>query len=155
MQLGFCATCLGVGVSGTESWASSPGRRRNMQAIRSRDTRPELLIRRVLHASGLRYRVGIRPEPSIRRLADIVFTRQRVAVFVDGCFWHGCPEHGRREWQHNLEYWPEKIATNRARDADTTSRLQSAGWVVLRYWEHEDPSGVADDIRRNLQRLGS
>src|SRR4051812_11803342 len=95
---------------GDDSWASSPGRRRNMQANRSRDTRPELAVRRLLHSQGLRYRVAIAPEPGLRRKADIVFTRTRVAVFIDGCFWHGCPEHGRSVFQHNIDYWPDKIA---------------------------------------------
>lgn len=81
-----------VAMEAVESWASTPGRRRNMQAIRSRDTKPELAVRRLVHAAGLRYRVGVRPEPSLRRTADLVFTKRRVAVFIDGCFWHGCPE---------------------------------------------------------------
>ncbi|MGL5827339.1 MAG: very short patch repair endonuclease [Nocardioides sp.] len=129
------------------SWASSPGRRRNMQAIRSRDTAPELAIRRELHRLGLRYRVAIAPEPSIRRRADIVFTRARVAVFIDGCFWHGCQEHGRSSFNHNVDYWPAKIQTNVARDADTNRQLANAGWHVLRYWEHENQRDVVADIR--------
>lgn len=139
----------------TKSWASSPGRRRNMQANRSRDTGPELAIRRALHRLGLRYRVAIAPEPGIRRRADIVFTRARVAVFIDGCFWHGCKEHGRTSFNHNVGYWSEKIATNVARDADTNARLESAGWQVLRYWEHEDTDDVAADIRQTLWALRS
>ena len=134
--------------SASDSWASSPGRRRNMQANRSRDTKPELEVRRALHQLGLRYRVAIAPEPSLRRRADIVFTRARVAVFIDGCFWHGCPEHGRATFNHNAEYWPTKIAANMARDADTTVKLDQAGWHVLRYWEHEDAAEVVADIRR-------
>lgn len=135
------------------SWASSPGRRRNMQANRSRDTGPELAIRRALHSLGLRYRVAIAPEPSIRRRADIVFTRARVAVFIDGCFWHGCPEHGRSTFNHNAEYWPVKIAANVARDADTNARLDAAGWHVLRYWEHENAEDVVEEIRRTVLAL--
>jgi DNA mismatch endonuclease, patch repair protein len=129
-----------------ESWASSPGRRRNMQANRSRDTKPELAVRRLLHAQGLRYRVAVAPDKSLRRRADIVFPRQRVAVFIDGCFWHGCPEHGRTSFNRNLDYWPDKIAGNRARDMDTNARLAEAGWSVLRFWEHEEPSAVAHAI---------
>lgn len=131
----------------TNSWASSPGRRRNMQANRSRDTKPELEIRRSLHKLGLRYRVAIAPDPSLRRRADIVFTRARVAVFIDGCFWHGCPEHGRSNFNHNADYWPAKIAANVARDVDTTNRLREAGWQVLRFWEHEESTGVVERIR--------
>lgn len=116
-----------------------------MQANRSRDTSPELAVRRILHARGLRYRVAYRPEPSLRRTADIVFTKQRVAVFIDGCYWHSCPEHGTRA-RSNAIYWSEKLARNAARDKDTTERLQAAGWTVLRFWEHEDPVKVADRV---------
>lgn len=137
------------------SWASSAGRRRNMQAIRSRDTQPELAVRRRLHSDGLRYRVAAAPLPGLRRKADIVFTRSRIAVFVDGCFWHGCPEHGKRDFQHNVEYWPQKIATNKERDEDTNERLQAAGWTVLRFWEHEDPAAVAEAIKLAVRKTGS
>lgn len=129
-----------------KSWASSPGRRRNMQAIRSRDTRPELAVRQLIHSWGLRYRVAAQPLPELRRRADIVFPRRRVAVFIDGCFWHGCAEHGRTEFRHNVDYWPAKIARNRARDAETNQALANAGWQVLRFWEHEPPLDVARTI---------
>lgn len=119
-----------------------------MQANRSRDTRPELEIRRILHRLGLRYRVGIAPEPSLRRRADIVFTRARIAVFIDGCFWHGCPVHGRSSFNFNADYWSAKIAANVARDADTNERLAGAGWRVLRYWEHETAEDVAAAVQR-------
>lgn len=121
-----------------------------MQANKSRDTKPELEVRRALHGLGLRYRVAIAPEPGLRRRADIVFTRARVAVFIDGCFWHGCPEHGRSSFNHNADYWPGKIAANIARDADTNARLELAGWCVLRYWEHEDVEVVVADIRQTV-----
>lgn len=123
-----------------------------MQANRARDTKPELAVRRLLHRQGFRYRTSMAPEPSLRRRADIVFTRLRVAIFIDGCFWHGCPEHGRSEFQHNIDYWPRKIASNVARDEDTSARLQSAGWTVLRFWEHEDPSAVVAAIGRVVTR---
>lgn len=116
-----------------------------MQANRARDTAPELAVRRLLHAAGLRYRVAHRPEPSLRRTADIVFTRQRVAVFIDGCYWHACPEHGTQA-RANAAYWSEKLARNVARDADTNARLSELGWTVLRFWEHEDPHAVAESI---------
>lgn len=119
-----------------------------MQANRSRDTQPELAVRRILHRHGLRYRVAVAPESTLRRKADIVFTRAKVAVFMDGCFWHGCPEHGRITFQRNAEYWEAKISTNIARDADTTRKLEAAGWQVLRFWEHEDYEAVARKIMR-------
>src|SRR4051794_22724785 len=102
----------------TRSWASSPGVRRGMQANRSRDTQPELAVRRALRARGVRgYRVDFPPLPQVRRRADVVFTRQRVVVMIDGCFWHGCPDHYVRS-KTNTEYWGSKIARNRERDAE-------------------------------------
>jgi DNA mismatch endonuclease (patch repair protein) len=135
----------------TESWALSPGRRRNMQANRSRDTEPELAVRRRLHGRGLRYRVSIAPVPELRRRADIVFTKARVAIFIDGCFWHGCPEHGRETFNRNTEYWPTKIATNVARDQDTNALLHEAGWTVLRFWEHQEADAVTQAIIEVVQ----
>jgi DNA mismatch endonuclease (patch repair protein) len=129
----------------SESWASSPGRRRNMQANRSRDTKPELAVRRLLHARGLRYRVNYRPVKGLRRTADIVFTRQRVAVFIDGCYWHSCPEHGSQP-AVNADYWTPKLQRNRERDEDTSTRLRAEGWTVLRFWEHDDVSAVAAQV---------
>ncbi len=125
-----------------------------MQAIRSRDTRPELLLRRELHQRGLRYRVATRPVPTLRRTADVVFTRWRVAVFVDGCFWHACPVHSRMPTV-NEHYWSPKLARNVARDAETTSALTAAGWTVLRFWEHENIADIADAVEaavRDAQR---
>ncbi|MFJ7771462.1 very short patch repair endonuclease [Streptomyces sp. NPDC097107] len=127
------------------SWASSAARRRNMQAIRSRDTKPEILIRRLVHATGLRYRVAARPEPDLRRTADMVFRSAKVAVFVDGCYWHGCPEHYVPP-KTNSGYWSEKVVRNVKRDRDTDERLREAGWLVLRFWEHEPSDACADKI---------
>ncbi|MGB3764517.1 MAG: very short patch repair endonuclease, partial [Ornithinimicrobium sp.] len=92
-----------------------------------------------------------RPEPSLRRTADIVFSKQRVAVFIDGCYWHSCPEHATVARSH-AEYWASKLARNVERDADTNRRLSDAGWTVLRFWEHEDPQQVADKIRSLVGR---
>jgi DNA mismatch endonuclease (patch repair protein) len=102
-------------------------------------------LRTLLHTRGLRYRVSIRPLPSLRRTADIVFPRARVAVFVDGCYWHGCPEH-HRPATTNSEFWRTKIADNKRRDAETNHALADQGWTVIRCWEHEDPTSVADRI---------
>lgn len=145
-------------MSSAESWASSPGRRRIMQGNRSKDTRPELAVRRLLHAAGLRYRVSYAPLAGLRRRADIAFPKQRVAVFIDGCFWHGCPEHGRTRFNVNVDYWPEKIEKNRSRDLDTNERLAAAGWLVLRFWEHEPPAVAAAkiaDMVRGRRRANS
>jgi DNA mismatch endonuclease (patch repair protein) len=112
-----------------------------MSVQRRVDTGPELALRRALHAFGLRYRVHTAPVPGLRRKADLVFRSARVAVFVDGCFWHGCPEHGRRQHLVNSWYWPGKIARNRQRDEDTDRALGAAGWLVVRVWEHEIDAG--------------
>jgi DNA mismatch endonuclease (patch repair protein) len=117
-----------------------------MSAQRREDTSPELAVRRELHRQGLRYRLHVAPLAGLRRKADIVFARARVAVFVDGCFWHGCPDHGRRHHEVNEWYWPEKIARNQRRDADTNERLREAGWTVVRVWEHELPDEAAQRI---------
>lgn len=127
------------------SWASSENARRTMVANRAKDTRPELAVRSLLHARGLRYRTNFRPEPKLRRTADIVFTRRQVAVFIDGCYWHGCPEHFARP-KTNVSYWIPKIERNRERDRETNEMLIAAGWTVLRFWEHENASEVADQI---------
>ncbi|MGW0597577.1 very short patch repair endonuclease [Streptomyces sp. NPDC002776] len=136
------------------SWASSAARRRNMQAIRSRDTKPERLIRRLVHARGLRYRVAARPLPGLRRTADMVFRPIKVAVFIDGCYWHGCPEHYVPP-KTNSGYWSEKVVRNVTRDRDTDRRLEEAGWLVLRFWEHEPSDACADKIAATvtLRRL--
>jgi len=128
-----------------ESWASSEHARRTMVANRSKDTAPELAVRSLLHARGLRYRTNHRPEPTLRRTADIVFTRRRIAVFIDGCYWHGCPTHLAMP-KSNVGYWAPKIERNRERDRETTELLKAAGWTVLRFWEHESPADVADVI---------
>ncbi|MFB7884973.1 very short patch repair endonuclease [Microbacterium sp. NPDC056057] len=130
-----------------ESWASSEQARLTMVANRSKNTAPERAVRSILHARGLRYRTHLRPIPSIRRTADIVFTRRKIAVFIDGCFWHACPEHFIAP-RSNADYWGPKIAGNRLRDRDTDEALRSAGWTVLRFWEHEPPAFVADDIEK-------
>lgn len=128
-------------------FASSEAMQRRMSAQRSKDTGPELAVRKALHRMGMRYRVHTQPLPGLRRQADIVFTRARVAVFVDGCFWHGCPDHGRRRHEVNQWYWPEKIARNRRRDADTDERLARERWLSIRVWEHDDPARAAQTIR--------
>ncbi|MER6215722.1 very short patch repair endonuclease [Streptomyces sp. NPDC001674] len=132
------------------SWASSAARRRNMQAIRSRDTKPEWVIRRLVHARGLRYRVAARPLPGLRRTADLVFGPAKVAVFIDGCYWHGCPEHYVPP-RTNQGYWSEKVARNIARDRDTDQQLEAAGWLVLRFWEHEGSEACAAAITAAVQ----
>lgn len=124
-----------------------------MQGNRSRDTAPELAVRRLVHAMGLRYRVNARPVATLRRTADLVFTRQRVAVLIDGCYWHGCPEHHRQP-RANADYWSAKVARNRARDAATTEALRAAGWTVLRFWEHEAPETVAEAVRVAVRGQG-
>jgi DNA mismatch endonuclease, patch repair protein len=117
-----------------------------MAATGQRDTPPEIEIRRLLFAKGLRYRVDQLVLTKPRRRGDIVFQRSKVVVFVDGCFWHGCPIHGT--WpKANADFWRNKIETNRRRDLETTKLLEETGWKVVRIWEHEDPADAAEKIR--------
>ncbi|WP_328431510.1 very short patch repair endonuclease [Streptomyces sp. NBC_00453] len=133
------------------SWASSDEVRARMQRTPRRDTRPELALRRAIHARGLRYRVSIRPLPHLRRTADLVFTRAKVAVFLDGCFWHGCPKHYCASVT-NSDYWARKISKNKERDADTDRQLVDAGWTVVRVWEHEDPIVAAEHVAERVRQ---
>lgn len=123
-----------------------------MQAIRSRDTTPERLVRSLVHAQGLRYRVAARPLPHLRRTADLVFRPAKVAVFIDGCYWHGCPEHYVSP-RTNPGYWSDKVARNVTRDRDTDEQLYAAGWTVLRFWEHEPAEDCAGRIAATVSRL--
>ncbi|MFC9789059.1 DNA mismatch endonuclease Vsr [Rhodococcus sp. NPDC127528] len=127
----------------------SPSTRERMRTQRRRDTAPEMALRRELHRRGRRYRVDRAPLPGMRRRADLVFPAARVAVFVDGCFWHRCPEHATQP-RNNAQWWADKLAANVARDRDTDVRLAEAGWVVVRVWEHEDPAAAADAVERAL-----
>ncbi|WP_026330274.1 very short patch repair endonuclease [Caldimonas manganoxidans] len=133
---------------------SSPEASRRMARVRQRGTDVEIELRRALHALGLRYRLQVPLSKKPRRVADIVFIGARVAVFVDGCFWHGCPLHAT--WpKENAGFWRAKIEANRARDADTTRRLRELGWEVIRVWSHEDPVEAARLIYdRVLERKG-
>lgn len=123
-----------------------------MQRQRTRDTGVEIALRSELHRRGLRFRVHRRPLRDVRREADIVNASLRLAVFVDGCFWHGCPEHAT--WpKANDEFWRSKIEGNRERDRDTDRRLHEAGWSVVRVWEHEPASEAADRVMTVVDRL--
>ena len=124
---------------------------RRMRSTRRRDTKPELALRSELHRLGLRFFVD-RPIVGARRRADVLFPRDRVAVYVDGCYWHACPVHGTIPKQ-NREWWIAKLAANRARDLDTVAKLCAAGWTVLRFWEHDDPAVAAAQVWSTLQRI--
>ena len=123
--------------------------RARLKGQRQRDTRPELALRRELHRRGLRFRVELKVLDN-RRRHDIVFTRARVVVEVHGCFWHSCPIHGSLP-KNNRAWWQEKLAANRARDADTVGRLQAAGWTVLTFWEHDDVITAADEVEKAVR----
>ncbi|MHA6850828.1 very short patch repair endonuclease [Ralstonia pseudosolanacearum] len=116
-----------------------------MAKVRQKGTGAEIALRRELYGRGLRYRVDFEVLKKPRRVADIAFPGLRIAIFVDGCFWHGCPEHAT--WpKQNAEFWLQKIEANRHRDADTNERLRRIGWTVLRFWEHEPAPSAADAI---------
>ncbi|MFG2302391.1 very short patch repair endonuclease [Actinacidiphila glaucinigra] len=136
------------------SSASSVAVRAVMTANKGKNTKPELLLRSALHRMGLRYRVGVRPLPELRRTADIVFPKIKVAVFVDGCFWHGCPQHYRPAKKHGAA-WGKKIEENRDRDAATTLTLSEHGWTVLRFWEHDDSEEAATTIKAAVEEKRS
>lgn len=125
---------------------------KRMSQNRRRDTRPERAVRAALHARGARFRVDHRLQlDSLNVRPDIVFTRRRLAVFVDGCFWHGCPQHGNLP-QRNSDYWEPKLRRNADRDQRVDRALADAGWRVMRAWEHEAPDAIA---RRVLRALGA
>lgn len=107
-----------------------------MQLQRRRDTCLELDIRRQLHRLGFRYRVDHRPEPELRVRGDIVFAKRKIVVFVDGCFWHGCPEHATVP-KNNAEWWRQKLDANIERDRRSRAALRALGWTVIVVWEHE------------------
>ncbi|WP_082282068.1 very short patch repair endonuclease [Mycobacterium colombiense] len=117
-----------------------------MRSNKGRDTKPEVALRSAVHRLGLRYRVSARPLKNMRRTADLVFPRTKVAVFLDGCFWHGCPEHHTIAVT-NAQFWADKVTGNIARDRNTDQRLAEAGWVSIRIWEHEDPRAAALRVR--------
>ena len=124
---------------------SSAGVSERMARVRRRDTVPELELRSELHRRGFRYRIDRRPLKGVPSRADLVFGPAKVAVYVDGCFWHSCPEHGTMP-RSNEAFWQEKLARNRERDATVNESLTAAGWIVVRIWEHEDPIAAADRV---------
>ena len=129
---------------------SSEAVRKRMKSTPQRDTPAELRVRRLLHAMGLRYTIDASPLSDSARRADIVFRRARVAVFVDGCFWHGCPVHVT--WPRaNARFWREKIHANMKRDADTNLQLERQGWIAIRIWEHEEAARAAHHVAKQVK----
>ncbi|WP_067885804.1 very short patch repair endonuclease [Nocardia vaccinii] len=135
---------MSSGRPGTDAATSA-----RMSRQRRVGTKPEIALRKELHRRGRRYFVDRAPLPGMRRRADLVFPRYRVAVYVDGCFWHSCPEHATFP-KNNARWWAEKLAGNVVRDRDTDARLAAAGWTVVRVWEHEDPIRAADRVQAAL-----
>ena len=120
----------------------------SMRGNRRRNTKPELRVRRLLHAAGLRYRVDYRLKTGgVTTKADIVFTRRKVVAFIDGCFWHGCKLHSKTP-SRNVGYWGPKLARNAQRDREVNAALRLNGWTVLRFWEHDSPEWVAGEVAR-------
>ncbi|RRQ27807.1 very short patch repair endonuclease [Rhodococcus sp. Eu-32] len=117
---------------------------------RRRDTKPEIALRRELHRRGLRYFVDRAPVKGMRRRADVVFPRRKLAVYVDGCFWHSCPVHATKP-RNNAQWWADKLAANVARDRNTDERLDAEGWTVVRVWEHESAVDAADKVESALR----
>ena len=124
-----------------------------MKSNRGKDTKLEIRVRKALHARGLRYRLQSKVPGSNRRTIDIAFPRQKVAVFIDGCFWHGCPIH-HTVARTNAAFWATKVARNRERDRDTNRMLVEADWITARFWEHQPTEEIVDRIVE-LVRPGS
>ncbi len=121
-----------------------------MSTAKRRDTAPEMSLRRELHRRGRRFRVVRKVPGNNRRTIDIAFPRQKSAVFVDGCFWHGCPRHDTSPTANSV-WWQQKIAANVARDRDTDRLLVEAGWTIVRVWEHESVGDAADRVEAALR----
>lgn len=155
------ATFLAKSIRSRAPAASSPQVRKVMQAIPSRDTTPEKTLRSLLHRMGLRFRKDVEPENSISCKVDIVFSKAKVCVFIDGCFWHGCPKHFHPP-KTNTEWWLEKVQDNRERDERKSTLIEEHGWIVLRYWEHdikgEDAINIAqainDVVKKRIGDMG-
>lgn len=121
-----------------------------MSRLGHRDTKPEMAIRSELHRRGFRFRVDRAPLPNLRSRADLVFGPAQVAVYIDGCFWHSCPEHGTHP-KTNADWWERKLRRNRERDAKINLVLKEHGWQVVRIWEHDDPVAAADRVAKLLR----
>ena len=133
---------------------SSQAASSRMARVRQTGTKAEIALRRELHRMGLRYRVNFQVLLKPRRIADVVFPKLKIAIFVDGCFWHGCPEHST--WpKRNAEFWKQKIEANQARDTDTDKKLREIGWTVLRFWEHELPVAAAITVKSVIDAIKS
>ena len=131
---------------------SSPDVSRRMAKVRQTGTAAELALRREMYRLGLRYRIDYEVLKKPRRVADIAFPGRKIAVFVDGCFWHGCPEHAT--WpKRNADFWRQKIEANRQRDADTNLRLRANGWTALRFWSHESSVGAARAVAHMVAKV--
>lgn len=131
---------------------SSDAARNRMKAVRRRGTLSERALWEALESLGLAFERNARPEPDLPREADVVFREERIAVFVDGCFWHGCPLHGTLA-KANAEFWKRKIERNKERDADTNAKLLERGWTVVRIWEHVDPAEAARSVMQVLREV--
>jgi DNA mismatch endonuclease (patch repair protein) len=141
--------------SANGSWASSPETRRSMRSNRRTDTLPERTLRSALHRQGLRFRKDYRVElDDLRVRVDVVFPRRKLAVFIDGCFWHRCPQH-RTDPRSNGDFWERKLSRNVERDREVDVALMKAGWTVVRCWEHEPTNAAAERVRNALETLSA
>jgi DNA mismatch endonuclease (patch repair protein) len=138
------------GAAAETSWASSEGVRRSMRSNRPKDTAHEVALRSALHAAGLRFRKHYKPIKGTRCEVDVAFTRLRIAVQLDGCFWHGCPTHASRP-ATNEAWWAAKLDANTARDRRNDELLRNNGWTVLRFWEHEPMQDILARVRREVE----
>ena len=124
---------------------SSDAARKRMEAAKPKGTLPEIKLQSALEQVGVLFEVDVKPIDNLQRRADILIRDERIAIFVDGCFWHGCPIHGTQA-KANAKFWADKINRNKERDLDTNRRLAEDGWTVLRIWEHEDPKQISNQV---------
>jgi DNA mismatch endonuclease, patch repair protein len=125
-------------------------RSRCMSRIRGKNTKPELILRQALWKRGFRYRIHFK----LPGRPDIVFPKKRIAIFVDGCFWHGCPQHAVKP-KSNTDFWSKKIQGNIDRDKRITEQLRNEGWTVLRFWEHEINKDLINVTKKVLSVLNA
>lgn len=124
---------------------SSSAAKSRMEAAKPKNTLPEIKLQTALAELGINFETDVKPIEDLHRRADVLIREGKIAIFVDGCFWHGCPIHGTQA-KANAEFWADKIKRNQERDLDTNEHLEAAGWTVIRIWEHEDPNDAAKQI---------
>ena len=121
-----------------------------MSRIKGKDTEPELILRKALWANGLRYRL----KNKLPGRPDIFFPARKIAIFIDGCFWHGCPDHCQIP-KTNQPFWESKLSKNKSRDKEVSRVLENGGWCVIRLWEHDVKNDLSNCVKRVVEAFNS